>query len=178
MHDKWEQEHSLDTVLGIIFKHCSPFNHSILLPLVDFFQLTDALKAMQAYEKVQQHYSREIASLEFIDELKKYSRSLYRDMNTILICLGFPLTRVSNMTVSEFKLGVSRIFSYFSCFLHITGVSLGPTAVITLCAPQKMSDCLLNRGLVSRHSVKMIGATMITIGDSEIFIEDTASEQV
>ena len=99
-------------------------------------------------------------------------------INTILICLGFPLTRVSNLTVSEFKLGVSCIFSYFSCFLHITGVSLGPTAVITLCAPQKMRDCLLNRGLVSRHSVKMIGATMITIGDSEIFIEDTASEQV
>ena len=180
MQEEWEDARNIDNVLGTIFKHCSPSNYSILLLLIGGFQLTNASIAIQAYENEQQHYCRQLANPDFIEELEKLSlSSAYRDSSaTTSIVFGFPLEKLHYTTVSEFKLILSHIFSDFSCFIHITRVSLETPSSVTLCAPERMSQCLLNRGLHKREYIRMIGATSMVIGDSIVLNEDTDSKQV
>ncbi|XP_019856994.1 PREDICTED: uncharacterized protein LOC109585377 [Amphimedon queenslandica] len=176
MQEEWEDACNINDLLNIIFKHCSPSNYSILLPLIGSFQLTNASMAIQAYENEQQHYCKQLADPDFIEELERHSSSsAYRAS----IVFGFPLEKLHCMTVSEFKLILSRIFSDFSCFIHITRVSLGTHSSVTLSAPERMSQCLLNIGLQKREYISiMTGATSMVIGDSVILSKDTDIKQM
>lgn len=158
----------LPRVFIAIRKLCSPVNIEVLILIVDYFKLSDALTTIQQYETDEQNYRKKLLSASFAKELKKEAELLSRSPTQgCTIALKLKWSSNNNFTVKEFERVVKNLFLEYSQYIHIYNVGTG-CIFVTMCAPRVLMGALVKMAKTRLSYLYDIGVILLQIGDEVI----------
>ena len=159
---------NLSDIFLIVCKLCSPINIDILILLVDYFKLSDALKAIQTYEVEEQNYCKRVLSTTFAKQLKKETETLgHTPTSESTIPLTLKWSRAIPSTVNEFEIVIKNLFINYSQYIHIYKVDKG-CIFVTMCAPKPLMGALVKMAKTRQPYLLDIGVILLQIGNEVI----------
>ena len=164
----FQRAKNFSNVFVVVRKLCSPLNIEVLMLIANHFKLSDAIRAIQAYEFEQQNYRRKLLSTAFAQELKREVELMNRHpTQECIIFVKLKWSRAEHSTVKEFEIVVKNVFLDYSQYIHLCKVDEG-CIFVTMCAPTPLLSALVKVAKTRLSYLLDIGVIMLQIGDEII----------